>query len=402
MKRLDSSRVLVLTSTFPRYPGDTIPPFVLRLCQALRSEGWESWVLTPHASKLAVQDVVEGISCWRFPYAPASLETLAYGGGMLANVREARWRWLLVPFYLLSLLIFSCFFLWKKRISVVHAHWIIPQGIVGVMLKRIFWWRRIHLVMTAHGGDLHANMGGVVRRLLVWTMRQADVVAVVSQAMRQHAIDLGVPEEKIVLGPMGVDTRSFCPPEQGQRRTGVLFVGRLAEKKGVSHLLTAFSLLVKRMPELHLSIIGDGPLRQMLEETASILGLQDSVTFRGGKAPEEIPAFFQRASVFVMPSIVASTGDQEGLGLVAAEAMSCACPVVAFDLPAVRDLVVNDQTGLLVAPGDDAALAREIERVLTDAALSARLTGAAKQHIDEGYSWQAGAARYRRFYEIND
>lgn len=399
MSVTEQLRVLVLTSTFPRYQGDVTPPFVLRLCQALKQEGCESYVLAPHARGLLAQEVIGGVSCWRFRYAPAVLETLAYGGGMLANVRESRWRWLLLPFYLLSLLIFSCALIWKKKISIVHVHWIIPQGVVGALIKRLFWWRRIHLVMTAHGGDLNANMGGAVRRLLAWTMRQADVVAVVSQAMRQRAIDLGVPAEKIVLGPMGVDTQSFSPPLEKGRRSGVLFVGRLAEKKGVTHLLGALSLLVRRMPHVRLCIVGDGPLRKALEEKMHVLGLEKSVDFVGAKTPEEIPGFFQRASIFVMPSIIAKTGDQEGLGLVAAEAMSCECPVVAFDLPAVRDLVIHNRTGLLVGEGDEAGLALGIERVLMDETLAERLAAGGRQHISMGYSWSAGAARYRSFYE---
>lgn len=402
MKGAGLSRVLVLTSTFPRYAGDVMPPFVLRLCQALKSEGWESYVLAPHARNLAEQDVVEGVPCWRFRYAPAALETLAYGSGMLANVREARWRWLLLPFYLLSMLLTACFFLWRKKISVVHAHWIIPQGVVGVLLKRIFWWRKIHLVMTAHGGDLHANMGVAVRKLLVWTIRQADVVAVVSEDMRQRAIDLGVAEQKVVLGPMGVDLTSFTPPVVEGQRSGVLFVGRLAEKKGVTHLLAAFSLLRQRIMDVRLCIVGDGALRQELEAQMKGLSLQAAVDFVGAKTPQEVPGFFQRAAIFVMPSIIASTGDQEGLGLVAAEAMSCACPVIAFDLPAVRDLVVHNKTGLLVAEADEVSLAFEMERLLTDVHLAKELAAAGRQHISDNYSWQVGAARYRCFYELNN
>lgn len=401
MKGAGLSRVLVLTSTFPRYAGDVMPPFVLRLCQALKSEGWESYVLAPHARDLAGQDVVEGVPCWRFRYAPAALETLAYGGGMLANVREARWRWLLLPFYLLSMLLTACFFLWIKKISVVHAHWIIPQGVVGVLLKRIFWWRKIHLVMTAHGGDLHANMGGLVRKILVWTIRQADVVAVVSQDMRQRAIDLGVPERKVVLGPMGVDVDRFAPPEKSVQRSGIIFVGRLAEKKGVTHLLSAFSLLHQRIPDVRLCIVGDGPLRQGLENQMRALSLQDYVDFVGGKKPQDVPVYFQRASIFVMPSIIASTGDQEGLGLVAAEAMSCACPVIAFDLPAVRDLVIHNKTGLLVARAEEKDLALEMEKLLTNTDFANELAAAGRQHIIKNYSWSVGAARYRCFYEIN-
>lgn len=392
-------RVLVLTSTFPRYAGDVMPPFVLRLCQALQQQGWESSVLAPHERGLATRESVEGVSCRRFRYAPAGLEQLAYGGGMLANVREARWRWLLLPFYLAALLLYSVWLIRRERISTVHAHWVIPQGLVAALLKKLFAGRRLRFVMTAHGGDLHANMGGLVRKLLVWSMRQADVLAVVSEAMRAQAITLGMPAERIVIASMGVDVATFSAPEATAPRSGIVFVGRLAEKKGVTHLLAALQTLRRSLPDIRLRIVGDGPLRAGLERQAADLGLQEAVEFLGGRPPAEIPAFFQQARLFVMPSVIASTGDQEGLGLVAAEAMSCRCPVVAHDLAAVRDLVIDGVTGLLVPPGDETALAAAMEKVLQSPALAASLAAAGQQHVQDNYSWQAVAARYRRIYE---
>lgn len=399
MSIVSPRRVLVLTSTFPRYAGDVMPPFVLRLCQALQAQGWESRVLAPHERGLATQESVEGVSCHRFRYAPARLEQLAYGGGMLANVREARWRWLLLPFYLAALLFYSVWLIRRDKIAIVHAHWVIPQGLVAALLKKLFAGRRLRFVMTAHGGDLHANMGGLVRKLLVWSMRQADVLAVVSEAMREQAVRLGMPPERIVIASMGVDVAAFADPGASAPRAGIVFVGRLAEKKGVTHLLAAMHRLRGSVPGLQLRIVGDGPLRAGLERQAATLGLQESVEFLGARPPAEIPAFFQQARLFVMPSVIASTGDQEGLGLVAAEAMSCRCPVVAHDLAAVRDLVINDVTGLLVTPGDEAALADAMEKVLQSPELAARLAEAGQQHIHDNYSWQAVAARYRRIYE---
>jgi glycosyltransferase involved in cell wall biosynthesis len=399
MSETGRSRVLVLTSTFPRRRDDVIPPFVLRLCQALgQDSGWESLVLAPHASGLPTSEVIEGVACRRFRYAPAALEQLAYGGGMLANVRAARWRWLLVAPFLLALFLHACRVLADGRIRVVHAHWIIPQGVVAVLLKRVFWWRRLRVVLTAHGGDLHADMGQLARRVLVAVMRQADVLAVVSQAMREQAINLGMPGERIVVAPMGVDVERFRPPDAGRARAGLLFVGRLAEKKGVIHLVHAFRALHEQMPRVQLDIVGDGPLRAGLEAEVLRLGLADAVVFHGALPQAEIPPFFQQAQVFVMPSVVADSGDQEGLGLVAAEALACGCPVVAHDLPAIRDIVLDNVTGLMVPPGDEAALAAAIMRLLQAPDLAAGLAEAGRQHVRQQYGWPAVARRYRTLY----
>lgn len=395
---VERSRVLVMASTFPRFEGDTTPPFVLRLCQAMQGVQWESLVLAPHAEGLATDSVLEGIRCHRFRYAPERMERLAYGGGMLANVRSMPWLWAVLPFYLLGLFLAAFRLVRRERIGVIHAHWIIPQGLVAVLLKKLFF-RQVRVILTAHGGDLHANMGGLGRRILQWTMREADALAVVSEDMRQIAIRLGMPEERVVVASMGVDTRAFSPPAATEERGGLLFVGRLAEKKGVTYLLDAFAKVLPAFPGVRLTIVGDGPLRGTLEAQAQALGLQGAVSFVGARPPAEVPAFFRQAAVFVMPSVVAESGDQEGLGLVAAESLATGCPVVAHDLPAIRDLVKDGQTGLMVPPKDTEALASAIRQLLSDPARAASLAASGRRYILDNYSWAAVAGRYRTLYE---
>jgi glycosyltransferase involved in cell wall biosynthesis len=388
-----------MASTFPRFRGDTMPPFVLRLCQAMQREGWQSLVLAPHAAGLATAEDIEGVACRRFRYAPAGLERLAYGGGMLANVRSMPWLWLVLPFYLLALMLAAGRLLLRERIPVIHAHWIVPQGLVAVLLKKVLFWRELRVVLTAHGGDLHADMGPLGRVMLRWTMRGADTLAVVSEDMRRLAIELGMPAERVVVASMGVDTEAFCPPPPGALRNGLLFVGRLAEKKGVTYLLQAFARLSAASTDLELRIAGDGPLRADLEAEAKALGVAGRVRFLGAQPPAAVPELFRSARLFVMPSVVAASGDQEGLGLVAAEALSCGCPVVAHDLPAVRDLVLQGQTGLMVPPGDVAALAAGIAALLDDPAKAAALAEAGRRHIVNNYGWSSVAQRYRGLYE---
>ncbi len=320
------------------------------------------------------------------------MERLAYGGGMLANVRSQRWLWLVLPFYLLGLLLAAMGQVLGGRIQVVHAHWIVPQGLVAVLLKKLLLWRKLSVVLTAHGSDLRADMGGLGRRVLQWTMRQADALAVVSEDMRQLAIALGVPEGRVMVASMGVDMKAFSPPLADSPRKDLLYVGRLVEEKGVIYLLEAFSRLAPLHPDLRLRIVGDGPLRPALEAMAQLLGIALRIEFLGARAPRDIPGFFRKAAVFVMPSI------QEGLGLVAAEALACGCPVVAHDIAGVRDLVRAGETGIMVMPRDVSALAAAIDGLLRDPVRAAQLAEAGRQHIVSQYSWQAVAARYARLY----
>lgn len=369
-----------------------MPPFVLRLCQAMKAEGWQSFVLAPHARGLASRDMVEGIPCGRFRYAPSGLEQLAYGGGMLANVKLARWRWMLVPFYILSLLFYMVWYLQRNGVSVVHAHWIIPQGFAGAILKKVMWWKKIRLVITVHGSDLSADTKGLIRKVTRWSARQADVVTVVSNAIRTDAVALGISPDKIVVGPMGVDTVAFSPPDELVVRKGILFVGRLVPEKGVEHLLNAFALVAHKIPGIMLTIVGDGPLRGRLEAQAYLLSLSDRVIFAGAKLPAEIPFYLQRHQVFVLSSL------REGLGLVVAEAMACKCPVVAHALPGVKDLVSHGETGLLVDVGDADAMATAVEKIIAEPSFSKKLADNAYHYVNGKFGWKSVARNYADVY----
>lgn len=384
------ARVLVMASTYPRFAGDTTPPFVLRLCQAMQRAGWESLVLAPHAEGLATAEVLEGVACRRFRYAPARLERLAYGGGMLANLKASPWLLALLPGFLLAMFLQALWLLRRRRLRVLHAHWIVPQGLVAAALRRLLG-PRLRLVMTAHGSDLQSDLGGAVHRLRVWAMRQADVLAVVSEGLRERALAQGIPAERVVVAPMGVDTGCFRPPQAAARRD-LLFVGRMVEGKGVETLLAVFARLASERPALMLRLVGDGPARAALERQVTEAGLESRVVFSGALPAPLVAEAMQEAALLVMPS------QQEGLGLVAAEALACACPVVASDIAGIRDVVLDGRTGLLAPPGDETAFAAAIAAQLDDPARAAALADAGRAHVEACFSWPAVARRYRGLY----
>jgi glycosyltransferase involved in cell wall biosynthesis len=201
---------------------------------------------------------------------------------------------------------------------------------------------------------------------------------------------------------MGVDTGRFqaCADTRSLRdQLGVdgpliLFVGRLAEKKGVRYLLEAMPAVLQQHPKATLVIVGDGPLRGELSSQVSRLGLSHSVRFVGSRRPEDLPAFYSAAEVFVGPSIVARGGDTESFGLVFAEAMACGCPVVASDVGGISDLVRHEKTGLLVPQQDPPALAAAINHLLGDPDLARRLRHSALTHLRGSFTSEAVARRY--------
>jgi glycosyltransferase involved in cell wall biosynthesis len=390
-------RVLVLASTFPRWVGDTEPPFVYNLSRRL-ADRFDITVLAPHAPGARKRETMDGVRVHRFSYFwPSKLQKLAYGG-MLPNLRRNRWLWGQVPFFLAA----EFFAAWRlvrhEDVDVIHAHWVVPQGLVASALSLI---TGKPVVVTAHGGDVYGAKGGLKDALKRWALRRTTRITAVSRDLAS-SIDrlMGEPTRVDVIS-MGVDTERFQPrpADPGLRKSLgggpiILFVGRLAEKKGVRYLLAAMPGVLSEAPDATLVIVGDGPLRGELELQAGELSITHRVRFLGAKPPEELPAYYNAADVFAGPSIVAEGGDTESFGLVFAEAMACGCPVVASDVGGISDLVRNEETGLLVPQKDPAALALAICRVLADETLRARLTRAALTQITDSFSQESVGEKY--------
>lgn len=384
-------RILVLTSTFPRWPADREPPFVFELCRRLAT-AHDVMVLAPHCRGAAVEErMADTLTVRRFRYAPVLLESLAYEGGILEKLRRGRWRVLLVPCFLIAELLAAMRAVRSHRPQVIHAHWLVPQGLVGLIAAAAGRGNRPALVCTSHGSDLFALRGRLAEPLKRWVARRAAALTVVSAAMKSAALELGVPAASIRVMPMGVDARERFAPEAARSRAGseLLFVGRLVAGKGVQHLLRALPLVREKLPDARLTIVGAGPLEAALRTQAHALGLDAHVAFAGAIPNDGLPAFYRRAAVLVMPSV-----GQEGLGLVIGEALACECPVVASDLPAVRELIEDGVTGLLAREGDVVDLAEKIVRTLRDPLRAAHQAREGRARVLERLDWQSVSRRY--------
>lgn len=387
-------KVLVLASTFPRWPGDRQPTFIADFCRQLPD--CEVHVLVPGAAGAPARETLDGVQVHRFRYAPlARWQTLAYGGGMLANVRGNPLLFLLLPLFLAAMLFSAWRLVRRERIDVVHAHWIIPQGVVAALLRLLLPHTR--LVVTAHGGDAYAFNGRIGRRLKRFVLRRADAVTAVSSQMRDDLQrDLQLPAPPVVA-PMGVDLDRFAV-EITARQSRFCFVGRLVEKKGIDDLLQAYARARKQAPAGFpaLLIAGDGPLRAQTETTICQLDLAADVTLYGWVEPAQVPALMAESLAVLVPSITARDGDREGLGLVAVEALAAGTPVIAYDYGAIRDVVDPGRSALLVPQGDIDALADALLRAARGElpAIDAQL----RASIRERFDWQAVGRRYRALY----
>ncbi len=254
----------------------------------------------------------------------------------------------------------------------------------------------------------HTKIEGAPRaldRLHGWLVNSplTSRMVTVSPRVRQMALaDEGVRPERVVVILNGiippapsaalVETRARLSEERGIPANAplLLAVGRLVEQKGFCHLLAALPAVLRDFPRVHLLVAGDGHLRGELEAQARSLDAPAKVHFLGIR--DDVPDLLAAADVFVLPSL------WEGLPIALLEAMGAGKPVVATRVEGVEDVVEDAVNGLLVPPGDSAALAEAITRLLVDADLRAALGRRARRRVEQDFTIEKMCCEYERLF----
>ncbi len=281
----------------------------------------------------------------------------------------------------------------RDGIGHVHAYFLSWPALIGVAVARV---TRRSFSMAAHARDLFVESGALkakarTARLIVTCTRQgADHLAAVlpgEQVEKVHLVRHGIAD----VGRAGGER-----PDQRRRVEGtetILAVGRLVAKKGFAVLVQAFGLIATERRGLRLVIVGDGPQRAALAETARSLGIDDRFDMPGWLPHAEVLTRMDSAAMIVAPSVIAPDGDRDGVPNVLLEAGTRGLPVVASRLDGIAEIVADGETGLLVAPGDVRELADAIKRLLADASLREHLARGAQAHLRRHYDLGRNVAR---------
>lgn len=392
--RLVVKKLLVISSTYPRWASDTEPGFVHELSKRLTSS-FEVHVICPHAKDAFIYEVLHGVHVHRFRYAPSFIETLVNDGGMMENIKSMPLKAILLFPFLFGMGIAIYRSLRKIKPDVIHAHWIIPQGVVlatvGLFIKLP------PVFLTSHGGDLFSLNGHIFLYLKRWALKKINKMSVVSDAMRERVLKLNFPPKNVSVIPMGVDFNSIFTPDDKISREPyrILFVGRLVEKKGLIYLVRALKDVKKQFPTAHLQIVGGGPVETIIKAEVSRLELTNSVQWLGALPQVLLPSHYRQASVFVAPFVVADSGDQEGLGLVALEAIACECPVIVGNVDATKSFYsIEDGLVELVNSKDVEMLSNAIKNTFLDMDHALKKAKKIRKVYVESMSWNVIAKSY--------
>jgi glycosyltransferase involved in cell wall biosynthesis len=399
-------RILMLASSFPKWPGETTAPFIEEIAAGVAARGHAVTLLLPFHPELRREPEERGVRLRFYRYAPhPALNVWGYAQALLSDTQIKGRALAAAPFAVAAALGAVAGELAAARAAarpydLVQAHWVLPNGPPAALPARLLG---TPLAVSLHGSDIYlAERHWALALAAAGAFRAAGAVTACSGDLRARALALGARPATSSVIPYGVNPRQFRPDpaarasvraELGLAEDAPLVVGlgRLVAKKGFGVLLEAWPAVLRACPAATLAIAGYGDLREPLERQAAELGLGASVRFPGQLERERAAAYVAAADVFALPIVREGV---DGLPNVLLEAMGAGRAVVASRVAGVPDVVDDEVHGLVVPERDPAALAAALTRLIADPGLAARLGAAARERVERELTWERAAERY--------
>jgi glycosyltransferase involved in cell wall biosynthesis len=397
----------MLTTSYPRFAGDTIGTFMEPIARGIAARGHEVHVVLPWHPRLARGPAEGGVSFHPFRYAPhPRLNVFGYAAALQADVH------LRVAAYLAAPLALAAAWRAVRRVAaevgatLLHGHWIIPSGAVVTAAGR-----QLPVVVSLHGSDVYVAERHTFARVAARrALGRLDWLTACSDDLRDRVIALGADPDRAVTIPYGVDAQRFRPDAalraEGRRAMGagpndlVLFTaGRFVRKKGFEYLIDAVGRLAPRWPALRLVIGGGGDLEAEFRARAHDRGVADRVSFPGVLTQDAVAAHLAGADIAVMPSVRDDAGNVDGLPNTVMEALASGTALVATRVGGIPSVIEHERTGWLVAERDAGALEAALDRLLADAPARAALGAAARADILGRRTWEMVAEAFERVYD---
>jgi len=406
-------KILTLASSFPRYRGDFTGNFIYELVKGLKERGFEIIVLTTHHPDTKLKEEVDGLKIYRFPYFyPFKYQTLYRDAfGFVYNFKRSHLAKIQAPFFFLSELFSAIRIIRKEKIDMIHSHWLVPQGLIGAICKKIFG---ISHVTTVHGEDINTfkkleilsgKKSKILSRIYSFVLHNSDRINANSSYTKSIVLSIdGRIKNKIEIIPMGVDINRFKHEDDTNIKEDfgagylILSVGRLIDLKGTKYLIIAMKDVIKKFPNSKLVVAGGGPEKKKLKKLTKDLNLEDNVIFIGSIKNSDLPKYYSSADVFVLPSINIQ-GQAETLGVVLLESMSCGTPVIGTNVGGITDIIKDGYNGFLVSDKSPEDLADKIIELLSNKELVEELSANGLKTIRERFSWEVVIEEFCNIYE---
>lgn len=399
-------RIAIVASSYPRFEQDGNARFMRSIAEAQAARGHDVHVIAPHTPQ--VRPYATPVHLHWFRYGPAALSLMGHAGALENDRALKKTAYALAPLFFLAQAATLARVIHRYQIDLIHAHWVVPNGVAGALLSRI---RGLPLFVTLHGSDVYlSTRKRWLGRMARWVFTRAREVTACSPDLAEGAFAVGADRSHLHVIPWGASPEVFASPLDDDALRAqlqlppdapiVLALGRLVGKKGFDYLIRAVPEVLAQRPEVRFVIVGQGPEHERLQQLAQSLNVADRVLLPGAAPWSEVASYLKMCTMFVVPSVHDMGGNLDGLPTTVLEAMAAGRPVIATPIGGIPLVVEQDRTGLLVTEADSPALARAIVQLFNSPEQIARLGREARSRVEHTLNWAAVAQRFDQLYGL--
>ncbi len=274
----------------------------------------------------------------------------------------------------------------KRAYDIIHCHYG-RNGMRGLMLRDTGALQG-PLVTTFHGFDISNYLQKYGEHIYAHLFEGGDLFQPISELWKRRLLELGCPEDKIAVHRMGIDCTKFsCRPPKPRNNdcVQILTIGRLVEKKGVEYAIRAIAQLGKSR-KIQYQIVGDGPLREYLEDLIIQLEVSDQVNLLGWKQQSEVLDLLQKVDILLAPSVTSQEGDREGIPVTLMEGMATGLPVVSTLHSGIPELIEDGISGFLVPEREVDGLAQKLAYLIDHPEVGLKMGRAGRAYVEKHYN----------------
>jgi glycosyltransferase involved in cell wall biosynthesis len=381
--------ILFLTNAYPDFNSSGRGMFIKQMALLLKESGYRISVVTPRVYEEShYVEKQEGISVYRFPFFSGNRPLIEY----------EKIPYLRMVFYYMTGFFLTIYVMLKHKCRLIHAHWAIPTGLIGVLVGSFL---KTPLIVTIHGSDFRIGTMKtlILKKIFLYVCKKAKYIICVSEVLKREIEKLGIKGDKISVLPMGVDELFFRPlinrgVNRIARRFTILSNRQLQTIYNISLLIRAIPIVLKEEPNAKFLIAGVGSERENLEKQVRDLNISSSVQFLGWVIHEEMPKLLSRADIYI------STSLDDGTSVSLLEAMACGAFPIVTDIPSNREWISEGENGFLVPIDEERFLAEKIVEAIRNQDLIERSRHKNFCMIREKALWPVTIAKTKEIYRM--
>jgi glycosyltransferase involved in cell wall biosynthesis len=381
--------ICFITNAYPDFDSSGRGMFIKQMALLLRESGYQISVVTPKIyEKSHYVEEQEGIRVYRFPFFSGNRPLIEY----------EKIPYLRMVFYYMTGFLLTIYVVFKHKCHLIHAHWAIPTGLIGVLVGSFL---KTPLIVTIHGSDFRIGTMNafILKKIFLYVCKRAKHIICVSEVLRREIEKLGIKAEKISVSPMGVEELFFRPLiNRGVNRMSQWFTilsnRQLQPIYNISLLIRAIPMVLKEEPNARFIIAGIGSERERLEKQVKDLNISSSVQFLGWVPHEEMPKLLSQADIYI------STSLDDGTSISLLEAMASGAFPIVTDIPSNREWISDGENGFLVPLNEERFLAEKILEAIRNRELLSESLKINESIVEERALWPVCIEKIKEIYEV--